>query len=461
MNSERPDAAVGYTAAADSNPLYAGPNGGISSAAGLINSKFWEFNNNGVLSVRPPGTAAGSYQAAFGGGFFVTQNGAPGAAGGVPTQFNAAGTGLIPYNPGAFPTGTPAGAVDPVFANGGQGYSYGNLGALYSGVERRTVNVLGHLELTSNIKLSMELTYGHTRGDDTNATSVSNTVLNDTPSGAGAFVINANNPYLPASAKGTIVNYLNTVFGGLGGLWAAQGAPGVPPLSACRARASAVDFVQETGHCSLPSYSAITDTDTLRALFALDGTFNFVERDFDWNVSASRGHSQSTMNQDNVVLSLMTTALNAVNIGTAASPNIVCAINSVSVTDPACKPINPFGSGPYTTAQQNYVTGVFGQEQYDTEDDYLATLGGPIVKLPAGDSRFSATYEHRSESASYDPTEDSLLGLAPGGVPTVATSGSYHTNEVSTELLLPIMGKDFTVPGINSLEPQRGLSFRE
>ena len=123
MNSERPDAAVGYTAA-DSNPLYAGPNGGISSAAGLNNSRFWEFNNNGVLFVRPPGTAAGSYQAAFGGGFFVTQSGVPYAAGGMPTQFNAAGTGLIPFNPGAFPTGTPAGAVDPVFANGGDGFPY-------------------------------------------------------------------------------------------------------------------------------------------------------------------------------------------------------------------------------------------------------------------------------------------------------------------------------------------------
>ena len=125
-------------------------------------------------------------------------------------------------------------------------------------------------------------------------------MLNDTPSGAGAFVINANNPYLPASAKGTIINYLNTVFGGLGGLWAAQGAPGVPPLSAV-VPGFGVDLSKNWAGL-LPSYSAITDTDTLRALFALDGTFNFVERDFDWNVSASRGHSQSTMNQDNVVV---------------------------------------------------------------------------------------------------------------------------------------------------------------
>ena len=462
MQSARPGAAVGYTAA-DSNPLYTGPGSGISSVAGLGNSRFWEFNNNGVLFVRPPGTAPGSYQAAFGAGFFVTQNGASFANGGIPTQFNSAGTGLIAYNPGTFPVGSPlpsasnavpgpasAGYVDPVFANGGDGYAYQNLGALYSGVERRTVNVLGHLDLASNVKLSMELTYGHTRGDDPLATNVSNTVLNDTPSGSGAIAINANNPYLPASAKGTIINYLNTAFGGLGGLWAAQGRPGVPPLSAV-VPGFAVDLSKNWAGL-LPSYAGITNTDTLRALFALDGTFNFASREFDWNVSASRGHTQSTLNRDDVVVNRLNNALNAVNTGTTATPNIVCAVNATTVTDPACKPINPFGSGPYTAAQQNYVTGVFGQEQTDTQDDYLATLGGPIVNLPAGDARFSVNYEHRSENANFNPTEDSLLGLAPGGVPTVSTGGSYHTNEVATEVLLPLVGKDFSAPGIDSLE---------
>jgi outer membrane receptor protein involved in Fe transport len=190
----------------------------------------------------------------------------------------------------------------------------------------------------------------------------------------------------------------------------------------------------------------------LRALFALDGTFNFANREFDWSMSASRGHTQSTYNQDNVVVNRLNNALNAVNIGTAANPNIVCAINATTVVDPACKPINPFGSGPYSAAQQNYVTGVFGEEQFDTEDDYLATLGGTIVPLPAGDSKFNVTYEHRSEKANFNPTEDSLLGLQPGGVPTVGMEGSYHTNEIATEVLAPLVGKDFTVPGVKSLE---------
>ncbi|MEA3181068.1 MAG: iron complex outerrane recepter protein [Gammaproteobacteria bacterium] len=459
MQSDRSadTAAIGYTAA-DSNPLYAGPNGGISSVAGVNNSHFWEFNNNGVLFVTPPGTGAGAYQAAFGGGFFVTQNGQSFAKGGIPTQFNSAGSALIPYNPGTFPAGTPAGSVNPVFASGGDGYSYQNLGSLYSGVERRVVNVLGHLDLASNVKLSMELTYGHTRGNDPNAINVGNTVLNNQASGAGAVIINANNPYLPASARTTIYNYLASSFGpSLAGLWMAQGSPGVPPLSQA-VPGFAVDLSKNWAGL-LPSYAGITDTDTLRALLALDGDFSWLNRDFDWSVSASRGHSHSTFNYDDVIVTNLNNALNAVNIGTAANPNIVCAINATTVVNPACQPINPFGSGPYSAAQQNYVTGVFGNEQVLTEDDYLATLGGPITSLPAGQAKFSTTYEHRQETANFDPTQDSLLGLAPGGVPTASTSGSYHTNEVSTELLIPIMGKDFTVPGVNALELEGAYRF--
>jgi len=470
LQSARPQAAVSYTAA-DRNPLYAGPNGGISSVAGLNNSRFWEFNNNGVLFVRPPGTAPGAYQGAFGGGFFVTGNGQSFANGGIPTQFNAAGTGLIPFNPGAFPPGTPlpsaannvhgpasAGYVDPIFASGGDGYPYSALTALYSGVERRSVNLLGHFDLTDQIRLSTELTYGHTRGDDPLASYAANSVLNDTPSGQGAINISANNPYLPAAARGTIYNYLASSFGpGLAGLWMAQGNPGVPPLSLAVPGFNVQ--LSKIWNGLLPSTAGITNTDTLRALLALDGHFHLANRDFDWEIAVSRGHSQSEFREDEIVVNRLNNALNAVNLGTAANPNIVCAINATTGVDPACKPINPFGSGPYTAAQQTYVSGVFGQDEYTTADDYLANLGAPIVSLPAGDARFSATYEHRQESQRFVPTEDALLGLQPGGAPTVATAGSYHTNEISSELLVPLLGHAATLPGAQALELEGAHRF--
>jgi len=193
--------AVGYTAA-DSTLLGAPP-----GVVGIKNSAFWEFNNNGVLFVNPPGTLTPTgYQAAFGGGFLVTGNGQYyGTPGAIPQQFSANGSGLINYNVGANPPNgeTP---LNIPFSQGGDGFPYYDLGSLYTGVERENANVIGHYDLTSNIKLITELFYGHVDSTDPHAElgDNSNTVLNNQPSGAGGIVIKANNPYLPASAQATI-----------------------------------------------------------------------------------------------------------------------------------------------------------------------------------------------------------------------------------------------------------------
>src|ERR1700753_4320392 len=106
----------------------------------------------------------------------------------------------------------------------------------------------------------------------------------------------------------------------------AQGAPGVPPLSLAVPGFNVQ--LSKLWNGLLPSTAGITNTDTLRALLALDGNFNFASRDFDWEVAVSRGHSESQYREDNIVVGRMNNALNAVNLGTAANPNIVCAINA-------------------------------------------------------------------------------------------------------------------------------------
>jgi iron complex outermembrane recepter protein len=433
--TDRSEAALG--AIPDANPLYNGPNtSGITPSVYLHNAAFWEFNNNGVLFAGPPGAP---YQAAFGGGFFITQNGVH-FPGGVPTQFNSAGTGLIPYNPGGFPPGTgPNQAfVDPPFASGGDGYPYQQLGSLFSGVERYNTTVIGHIDLTPQIKVSTELFYGHTTGTDPLASQASFTVLNNAASGVGAIPVLAANPYLPASASSAIANYLNTTFGGgLGYAWLG-GAP-IPGLVG----------LSKNWPNLLPSTAGVTETDTLRGLIALDGHFSLNAQDYFWEVSASRGYTQNDNQFYNVVVNRFNNAINTVR---NSAGQIVCAINNPTVTDPGCVPLNPFGSQPLTGAAQNYVSGIFGQTQHETEDDILATFGGPIVTLPGGALKFNTAFEHRSDAADFDPTEDTSLGLGPSGTPTPATTGEYKTNEVSTELLIPLLGKDFTLPGVQELE---------
>jgi iron complex outermembrane recepter protein len=429
----------------DADPRYMGPNSaGIYPNYFLPNGAFWEFNNNGVPFILPPGAP---YQAAFGGAFLVTGNGVH-YPGGMPVQFNPAGTGLIPYALGGFPPGTgPNQAfVGIPFASGGNGYPYEDLGSLYSGVERYNGTVIGHFDLTPNIKVSTELFYGHTIGTDPLGSQPSFTVLNTAASGAGAIPILASNPYLPASAAGTIANYLNTTLApGLGYAWLG-GAP-LPP--------SLVELSKFWANL-IPSDAVTTDTQSMRALLAVDGSFSLRPGDYYWGLSASRGYSQNENSSYNVVSYRFNNAIDAVK---NSSGQIVCAINNPTVTDPACVPLNPFGTQPLSAAAQAYVSGLFGLSQYLKEDDMLATFGGPVVALPADSLKFNATYERRSDSANFDPLEDTALGLGPSGAPTPPTYGAYSDNELSGELLLPIFGKDFTLPGFNALELHGAYRF--
>jgi outer membrane receptor protein involved in Fe transport len=430
---------VGYTAADSSPP------GSKTSVVGLLNTTFWEFSQNGVLFVNPPGTLTPTgYQAAFGGAFLVTNTGQHyGAPGAIPQQFAADGSGLINYNVGTNP---PNGAtpLNIPFSSGGDGFKYTDLGSLLSGVERYSGNAIGYVNLTSKIKLSTELLYGHTQSTDPEAEfgNNSNTVLNNQPSGGGAIIINASNPYLPASARNTIVNYLNTALGpGLGFAWAA-GAP-IPAFGVGLSKAWTN---------LLPSYADTVNTDTERGLLALDGTFTFNGFDYYWDASGSVGHSESTDHHYDEIVSNFNNAVDAVTNG---SGDIVCAINNPVVTDAACTPINPFTRLLPTSslsAIRSYATGLYGQSQSDTEQDYLATLGGPLATLPAGDLQFSTSYEHRAESARFTPTLDTQLGLGPSGTPTSAASGSYDTNELAAEILAPIVGKNFTLPAVQSFD---------
>ena len=429
---------IGYTGA-DSTPP-----GSASAVYGLTNSTFWEFNKNGVLFVNPPGTLTPTgYQAAFGGAFLVTSSGQHyGPPGAIPQQFKPDGSGLMNYDLGTNP---PSGAtqLNIPFSSGGDGFKYRDLGSLLSGDERRSANVIGHIDITPTTKLSTELLYGHTVGIDPNAQfgNNSNTVLNNQQSGGGAVIIKASNPYLPASARDTIANYLNTTFGGLGGAWLA-GAP-LPAFGVGLSKAWS-DL--------LPSYADTVTTDTVRGLVALDGSLHLGVRDYYWSLSASIGHSESTDHHYDEVVSRFN---NAVDTTTNGAGEIVCAINAVTVTDPACTPLNPFTEFlPSATAGQvrSYVSGIFGQKQFNTQQDYLATFGGPLATLPGGDLQFSATYEHRVESAQFRPTEDTSLGLGPSGTPTAATSGRYSTNEGALEFLAPVIGKEYTLPGVQALE---------
>lgn len=379
------------------NPANTGPNDGIPALKEIFDARFWEFNANGVLFNSAPAPNAR----------FLGYNG-------TPLQFNANGD-LVPFNPGLI-------QAAPPFAEGGEGLRYGELASLYAGVERFNTNLIGHYDITDRIKLSGEFMYAKVRGRDPYNAVVSNTVLNPRGSGSAVIALNRDNPYLSDQARSIL---------GAGG----------PPI-----------FLSKFWTDLVPTRERVNTTETYRGLVSLDGDFDFADRNFYWSTSFSRAQSEGSSTGwgvDNVKFA------NAIEAVRNSAGNIVCGINADATTandDWACGPINPFGQGTVGQQARGYVSVLTGEKFLNTQDNFLATLGGDLVELPAGAAKFSVAYEYRREEAKFSPYEADRLGLTGPGVPVESTSAAYHTNEFSAELLVPLIGGDFSVPLVRSLD---------
>jgi iron complex outermembrane receptor protein len=388
-----------------------GPADGISNLREVFDARFWEFNPNGVLFFPPNPT--------LGRGGLVKLNG-------VPLQFDTNGM-PIAYDPGAITTIPGTTTAIPPFAAGGQGQRYDTFGGLYSGVERLTANLLGHYDLTDSITFKTELLFGHTKGRDL-GTFESRTILGSAAANTGPIQFNRTNPFLSAAAIATL-SAAQPSFGG--------GAP---------------MFLSKSFYDLLPTNEIFTDTKTYRGLAALEGDFHLGERKFYWTTSFSYGRTDSETISWGVNNAKFNNATAAVRNSAGA---IVCAINNDASTandDPSCAPLNPFGNGNVSAAARNYVSVLDGSAYRNQQYDALATLGGEIVKLPGGELQFSAAYEHRAEDVRFTPSDAQLRGLTGLGTPVVAQAGKYNTDELSGELLIPLVGGDFTLPLVKTLE---------
>jgi len=394
LDYDRPRTNLGRITVA--NTANTGPADGIPSVRENLNTRFWEFNYNGVLFSPAPAPVPG----------FIL------ASGGVPQQVNPAGNGLIPYNLGV------SGGIP--FNSGGDGLPYQELASLITGVERFNTNFIGHYDITDHMKVSGEFLYSHTKSRDPYQVLLSNTVLNGAATGAGAIPISRSNPFLPAGV-----------------------APGGPPLFLSKAWANG-DLT--------PTREGNLETDTMRGLLSLDGDFDALNRNFYYSVSFSHAQNDGAQRAYGVWTTRFNNAVQAVKNGAS---NIVCGINadaSAANDDPACVPINPFGQGNVSSTARAYFDVLTGQDYLNTQDDFLATLGGDLIQLPGGKAKFSLGYEHRAELAKFTPLLANQLGLIGSQVKTLATRGSYHTDEFSAEVLVPVIGGDFTLPFAKTVE---------
>lgn len=384
------------------NPADTGPDDGIPSSREVFDVRMWPFNANGVV-FNSPAPSVNS---------FTRLNGNA-------LQFTPDGQSLTTYNVGA-PFNVP-------FGEGGDGYRYSDLAGLRSGVERFSANVIGHYDITDTMTLSTELLFSRTKGSEL-PQGKSRTILNNAASGAGPVSFTRNNPYLTNSVI-AMLSAARPAFATGGSLLLSKYFDGLVNS----------DIVEST-------------TDTYRGLLALDDEFTLAGRNFYWSLSGSYARVEGERAGWGVHNARYNNAINAVRDGTGT---IVCAINADAINtndDPACAPINPFGYNSVSAAAREYVSVRTGNSYVNEQIDLLAILGGTLFTLPGGDVGFSTAYEHRAEKVQFTPFFADANGLTGAGNRTLASSGKYNTDELSAELLIPLVGGDFTLPLVTKLE---------
>ncbi len=395
----------------------------------------------------------------FSPGIFGVPNSTVGVTNGAGqvTQFGPSGS-LIPYN-----VGTPTG--NPIFNSGGDGLRLSQVSNLLSPTERINVDTLMHFQINDRLNAFGEGYFSETHASNLISQGAYNTGLFGTAGTPnGNFVISLNNPYLTPGDRALIQTALNNyakslpfadpktcITGTEPSCFLYQGVTAGPGQPATYAPWNNNQFYISRTSIDLQSGRA-TDTQTVvRGVVGLNGDFSFASRNFNWEVSVSYGTSDNTQVTPSYVFQNLANALNSTR---NAAGQIVCAGTPVngptSTVSSTCAPLNIFGNGSPSVAAEQYITHLATVESFNTQRDTNAFIGGDILKVPAGEWKFSAGFENRRESASFNP--DNFYTDNLGQAQVTAVEGSYVTNEGYFETLLPIFSPMQDIPGLNRLE---------
>jgi iron complex outermembrane receptor protein len=360
-------------------------------------------------------------------------------------QFGPNGN-LIPYN-----TGTQTG--NPIFNSGGDGLRLSQVSNLLSPTERINIDTLTHYQLNDHINIFGEGYFSETHATNLLAQPAYNAaIFGGGGTVNGNFVVSLNNPFLSpgdrALIQAALNNYAATLpLGSLqyGGVTAGPGQPVSYPAW------NNQQFYISRSSTDLQSGRATATQTVWRGVTGLNGDFAFGERNYNWEVAASYGTSSNTQVTPSYVFQNVVNALNAT---TNASGQIICAGNPVAgpttTASSTCAPLDIIGNHSPSQAALQYITHLASVESFNTQRDLTAFIAGDIIKLPAGEWKASAGFENRRESAAFMPDDFYTQDL--GQAQVTGIEGSYITNEVYLETLLPIFSPSQDIPGLHRVE---------
>lgn len=340
-----------------------------------------------------------------------------------------------------------------IFSAGGNGFSLVPTSNLLTDTERYSAILTGEYELTDEIRMFGEAWYTTSKGRNLRDQPVYNTGLFDIPnwfnpgvtSVDGNILMSVDNPYLKPEARQAIIDSINYWYSD-------QNFYGIPQDYFYLARAN-TDLAtgESTGKVNVQRY-----------VLGFDGKFNFMGRDWTWELVGNYGRSKTTSRSRELIQKNFENAVDAV---LDDNGNIVCRPGytsaSIASINPTCAPLNLFGYNVASQAAKDYVTAIARPVSLNEQVVVTASLAGPVAELPGGDLSVAFGYEHREESQKFDPgafyrgelQEDGSYAQFGRSVPIQPVNGKFKTNEIFGELRAEVISPS-TNSFIDTLELQ-------
>ncbi len=327
----------------------------------------------------------------------VLRGGAPGSA------TNLFGTGGVTFdnngNPIAFDGGTQFFGLNQLGGDFTPTYLNANITVP---VQRYSFNAFADYELSNNLRVFVEGTYGHVAGQ-----------LLQTSFFTAGVPIFADNPFIPDAVRAQMQAGQNT-------------QPTAPSSLVRPGNATAAFNMARSFDDFARGYSTST-ADTYRVAAGLDGKIGS-----NWTWDASYQYSRTDRNQrveDNLIVGAA--AFPITNPATIAQSNALFYFALDAVVDPVsgnptcrallspdaalrtaaqgCVPVNLFGAGNYDPAAKDYIYGTLIEDIKLEQHVLAANIGGQIGELPAGPLSIAVGGEYRVDQI--DVTHDDLSNL--------------------------------------------------
>lgn len=318
----------------------------------------------------------------------------------------------VTFNPDGTPRKFQYGSlVNSLFMVGGEGQGqdgYFEGIPIESPIKRYTFYSRAKAELTDSITGRFDLGYGYLQGLHQGAEyrSIGATILN----------IKRDNPFIPTSTDPALD--LRTI---MDNNKLANGTPA--PITQFQMGRNYADI----GNPHLDSVNKLW-----QAVLSLDGKIG--DSTWKWDAHYGFGQNKFTLDIPNSVVTAR--AQKAADAVRNAAGQIVCRVNAITVTDPACVPMNVFGN-QISQAAIDYVTGISAQDNKTTENSLAANLQGELFNTWAGPVSMAVGAEWRDDKINGDADPLSQqLAFFTGNAQKI--SGDVKVREGYLETAVPL-----------------------